>query len=363
MIGTARRLFDRWRGAGANAATVPPMDGVLGPNQAIEEAPMLLSADAPDNLVSDGRSILFSTHARIMRLAPEGPGASEVASFDAPVSALAAAEGAIAVGLELGGILIKGGRHDGKAIADLAGRRALCVTAILFADADTLLVALGSQQNAPSAWRHDLMQKNAGGSVWRVDLASCDASCLADELAWPAGLLADGDGVIVSESWRNRLLRLQPGRRPSIALADIPGYPGRLAPGSDGAWLSVFAPRSQLVEFVLREDDYRKSMLAEVDPGFWIAPSLSATQSFLEPMQLGGLKQLGILKPWAPTRSFGLIIGLDEDQQPRTSFHSRADGKRHGMTSALEIDSRLVASSKGGDAIVAIPLDAAEATP
>jgi hypothetical protein len=75
-------------------------------------------------------------------------------------------------------------------------------------------------------------------------------------------------------------------------------------------------------------------------------------------MQVGELKQLGILKPWAPARSYGLVVRLDGEQEPQSSLHSRADGRRHGITSCVEIGSRLLATSKGGDAIVSIPLEA-----
>jgi hypothetical protein len=361
MIAAIRSLLDRWRGSGAHAAIVPPMDGVLGPNQAIEEAPVLLGPVAPDNLILDGGDILFSTGRSVMQFGARDTlvSARLLAAFESEVAALAVRDGMLAVGLEAGGVRVRGGRHDGKVFSELGGRRILCPTALLITDADTLLVALGSQQNAPSLWRHDLMQKNASGSVWRVNLTSGQATCLADDLAWPCGLLDGGDGkLIVSESWRSRLLAMRAGRPPAVVLADIAGYPGRLAAASDGgAWLAVFAPRSQLVEFVLREDDYRRSMMAEVEPRFWVAPSLSSAQSFLEPMQLGGLKQLGMLKPWAPTRSYGLIVGLDTAHEPRVSFHSRADGRRHGITSALETGGRLLATSKGGDAIVSLPLD------
>lgn len=359
MIASARRLLDRWRG-GKEDAIVPPMDGVLGPNQAIEEAPALLELEAPDNLVRHDGDVIISAGGRIMRLAVRDMTAipQAVATFGSDVSALAAHQGALAIGLEAGGVRMLGGRHDGTTISQVGGRRILCATALLMRDADTLIVALGSQRNPPSLWRHDLMQKNASGSVWTVDLAGGEATCLADGLAWPCGLLpADDGGLTVSESWRSRLLALRPGRKPSTVLADITGYPGRLAAASDGgAWLSVFAPRSQLIEFVLREDDYRLAMMAEMEPQFWVAPTLSPTQSFLEPMQLGGLKQLGMLKPWAPARSYGLVVGLDHAHEPRASFHSRADGRRHGVTSALEIGGRLLATSRGGNAIVSIPL-------
>jgi hypothetical protein len=338
------------------------MDGVLGPNQVIEEAPVLLEAEAPDNLISGGDHILFSTESRIVRLGRMGPNIAPetVAEFEHPVSALAlAADGAMAVGLDSGAIHIKGGPQDGAVVRELGRRNVVCPTALLFDDASSILVALGSQQNPPSKWRHDLIEKNASGSVWRLDLATGEATCVADGLAWPAGLFPGRDGQLtVSESWRNRLVEVRPGGTPNVVLADLVGYPGRLSNASDGgAWLSVFAPRSQLVEFVLREDDYRLSMLAEVEPELWVAPSLTPTRSFLEPMQLGGLKQLGVLKPWAPTRSYGLAIGLDDRFVPRASFHSRADGTRHGITSALEIEGRLILASKGGNAIVSIALD------
>ncbi|HEY1721616.1 MAG TPA: hypothetical protein VGG27_10255 [Magnetospirillaceae bacterium] len=360
MIALVKRAFDAWRGSGPSAVTVPPMDGALRPNQAIEEAPVLLEIAAPDNLVHDGTRLLFSSGSTVYAM--KATGTESVAAFDRPVSALALHPGgAMAIGLEGRGLELRGGQHDGKVITELGGRPVLCPTALLFTDENTLLVALGSQQNAPERWKHDLMQRNASGSVWQVDLTNGKATCFADRLAYPYGLLAAGDGgVVVSESWRNQLIRIHPNRKPKVELSDISGYPARLAPTADGAgsWLAVFAPRSQLLEFVLHEPDYCDQMIQEIDPQFWIAPSLSATQSFLEPMQLGGLKQLGILKPWAPTRSYGLVVNLDGAFEPQVSFHSRADGRRHGITSCVEVSGRLLATSKGGNAIVSIPLAA-----
>jgi len=357
MIGAVRRMLASLRGS--DPATVPPMDGVLGPNRAIEEATALLDIAAPDNLVVLGDRILFSSGPEIFEFKSDGESgvAKPFRGFDHDISALAASsDGGIAVGLGRGCVVIVGGCHDGRELREIGGRPIICATALAFADADTLIVALGSQQHGPEGWRRDLMERNASGSVWRVNLASGQADCLGDRLCWPAGLLAGaGGGVIVAESWRNRLIELRPGASPRVVLGDIAGYPGRLAPASDGgAWLAVFAPRSQLVEFVLREDDYRRSMLTEVEEEYWIAPSLLPARSFLEPMQLGGLKQHGMLKPWAPSRSCGLVIGLDSEGEPRTSFHSRADGRRHGVTSAIEAGGRLVVTAKGGDCIVAI---------
>ncbi|MFN5455137.1 MAG: strictosidine synthase, partial [Bradyrhizobium sp.] len=89
-------------------------------------------------------------------------------------------------------------------------------------------------------------------------------------------------------------------------------------------------------------------------------PALRSGVSFHEPMQGGALKQMGILKPWAPTLSYGLVIALDTNFVPLQSLHSRAGGKRHGITSAVDIDGRLWLTAKGGDEIVAIDRAAGE---
>lgn len=361
MIRAVRSLFDAWRGAGTHSVTVPPMDGALRPNQAIEEAPAILAVEAPDNLASAGDRVFFSSGNSVRVLtAGKGPADGEFAVFEKEVSALAAApDGALAAGLDDGRVCIRGGRHDGKVLTRVGGRDIMCPTALSFLDQDTLVLAIGSQQNPMSRWKTDLMQKNASGSVWRVSLSSGDAACLADGLAFPYGLLPQADGVVVvSESWRNQLVRVAAGRQPVVELGDITGYPARLSPAADGgAWLAVFAPRSQLIEFVLKEDDYRRSMMAEIPESLWIAPSLSAPQTFLEPLQGGGLKHLGIVKPWAPTRSYGLVLRLDEAFQPLFSMHSRSDGRRHGVTSCLEAGDQLYATSKGGNLVVCLPTD------
>jgi Strictosidine synthase len=363
-----RDVLDEWRGSGSHSLAVPPMDGALWPNQAIEEAPALLSVEAPDNLTSDGKRILFSSKATISELKINGiiATAAPVMDVEAPVTAMAMdSSGCLAIGVNDGRVMLRGGKHDGKTLIEVGDRPIVCPTALLFTDVDTLLLSLGSRQNAPENWKHDLMQRNASGSVWRLDLTAGTATCLGDKLAYPYGLfLAEDRSVIVSESWRNRLIRItSPNAKPTIQLTDITGYPARLSKASadGGAWLAVFAPRNQLVEFVLREKDYRTQMIAEVPNELWIAPSLCAPQTLLEPLQVGALKQLGTLKPWAPSRSYGLIVQLDDMFEPRGSLHSRADGRRHGITSCMELDGRVIATSKGGDVILSVPLTSGEA--
>lgn len=358
------RALDRFIGRGSAAVTVPPLDGAFRPNRALEEAPLVAEAPAPDNLVglADGRLAYFTSGATLWRL--DGPGARPAPAerFEEEITALALdPSGALALGLEQGRILIRGGPHDGMAVRNLDGRRLMAPTALAFSSPDRLLVAQGSGTNPPQAWARDLMERNASGSLWHLDLKSGAAICLADRLAFPAGirLHENGERALVSEAWRHRLLEISTlaPAEPKEILADLPGYPSRLSAAPDGgAWLCLFAPRSQLIEFVLREKTYRTRMMEEVDPEYWLAPALASNRSFLEPLQGGGVKQMGILKPWAPTRSYGLVARLDAKGQPVASFHSRADGSRHGVTSALEQAGRLYVTAKGGDAVLGLGL-------
>ena len=362
------RLLDRFQGRGEAAVTVPPFDGALRPNQALEEAELVEEVAAPDNLFVHRGEVHFTTGAQVRALNSR----EILRSFNTTVTcAAAAADGRLAFGLEGGGLVMLDAGGTARTLAEVSGRALRCPTALAF-QGDDLLIALGSDRHPPRDWKRDLMETGAfgigTGSIWRI-AANGTSTCLADALRFPYGLLPQADGgIVVAESWRHRLIRLAPAngsapRGPSheVVLSDVRGYPARIAAANGGGiWLAVFAPRSQLIEFVLREDGYRKRMLAEVAPDYWIAPSLRSGRSFLEPLQGGGVKQMGILKPWAPAKSYGLVLRLDANFEPVASFHSRADGSRHGITSVLEHDGRLLAASRGGDAIVAMPAGVAQ---
>ena len=359
MIGAIRRAWENFRGGGDSAVTVPPMDGALRPNRLLEDAPVAIRTHAPDDIVTDGKQVVFSSGNAVLRLMPATGTAAQVRSFDAPVSALAISPGgSIAVGLENGRVLVIGGAHDGFALDTLAGRKSVCPTALLFRGDGNLVIAQGSASRPPSQWKTDLMLRGASGSVWSVELAGGAAHMVADRLSWPCGLAAgEGGSLAVCESWKHRIVLIgkDGGIRP--LLEDLPGYPARLSPAPDGGcWLAIFAPRNQIIEFVQREPEFLRRMMEEVDPAYWAAPSLSPSNTFLEPLQGGAQKHLGILKPWAPTRSYGLVAHLDARFRPTHSYHSRADGLRHGVTGCAQFDGTLFAACKGGDVIAAIPI-------
>jgi hypothetical protein len=244
-----------------------------------------------------------------------------------------------------------GSPHELPATANLA-----CPTALAFDASGALYVAQGSARHRPSDWAVDLMSKNAFGSVWRIDVGTRTAKMVVQGLAFPNGLLADRDSVIVAEAWQHRVIRLSANGALKPILEKLPGYPARLSPASDGGiWLALFAPRNRLIEFTLQEDAYRTQMMRDVKREYWIAPALASEASFLEPLQCGGVKTMGIHKPWSPSRSYGLVVKLDASLRPVASYHSRANGRRHGVTSVAEAGGRIFAASKGGNVILELP--------
>ncbi len=349
-------ILDIFRG---RTVTIPPMDGALKPNTALEDADLLLEAASPDNLCSNGTYLFFSSGNRILALEADASGApGEVAGFDRTVTALAALPaGPLAIALDDGRLQLLA--EDG-ATRDLTAPEGLaCPTALAFDAAGTsLYVCQGSARHGAGDWAVDLMEKNASGSVWRFDLNSGRATCLARNLAFPNGLLVlpGGPGIIVSESWRHRLVGIPAhGGGLEPLLSKLPGYPARLTPAADGgSWLALFAPRNRLIEFTLLEGAYRREMMREVPRDCWIAPALASESSFLEPLQCGGVKTMGIHKPWSPSRSYGLVVKLDAKLRPTASFHSRANGKRHGVTSVAEFAGRVLVGAKGGNVILDI---------
>ena len=357
MMGALRRGIDAFWGRGAAAVTVPSMDGALRPNGLLDRAPVELALPAPDSLVECAGEVLVASGAAVIALQTGAPARPKYA-FAGDITALAShPSGALAVAMS-GEIALRGGAHDGTSFFEVERLPLLCPTAVAFDGPDCLIVCLGSATNPPQEWKRDLLQCNASGSVWRVPLGDGAATRLADGLSYPSGVFVEGGRPIrVSEAWRHRVVRLLPGDGIEMLVEHLPGYPGRMSAAADGgSWLTVFAPRRQMVEFVLRERAYRERMMREVLPDYWMAPALRSRRSFLEPIQGGAVKHLGVQKPWAPTLSYGLVIRLDKDGSPVASLHSRADGVRHGVTSCLDQGDRLLVASKGGDVVLSVDL-------
>ncbi|MEB0055836.1 strictosidine synthase [Variovorax sp. LG9.2] len=381
MFDTIRQFSDRVLGRGDAAITVPVMDGALKPNRVLDDAEVVATLPDIDDLATDG-TMLFATAGAVLYRLDAGR-LVEVQRFDADITALAV-RSADRLAVALAGkriVLMSSDRKRPGNLIEIATLDRLgdaplhSVNALSFEADDSVLFSDGSTRRGPDDWCRDLMEKGQTGRVarWRVGLGAGTNSgpgtveLLASRLQYAYGVLprteavADrqvkAGGVRYSESWRHRVVQagLQAGSQP--VLADLPGYPSRMAPAARGGfWLTCFVCRTQLVEFVLREDAYRTRMLESVDPRYWVAPSLRSGTSYLEPLQGAGVKQMGVLKPWAPPRSYGLVLHVDAQGHTTESLHSQVDGQHHGITAVVEFGGALYAASRGSGRLLRVPL-------
>ncbi len=360
MIQALRSLSNRFLGRGDAAITVPPMDGALKPNRLIEDAELLATFDDPQDMASDGASLLLADGNKVRRW-QNGAGV-EIASFDKPVTGLACLQdGGLAVALAGTEIAIKGGARDGKSWSSAAGRPFVAINALSVGATGAIHATDGSRQYPAEQWCHDLMELGRSGRAIVID-TSGEAREIAGGLHYAFGACEADSDVWVSESWRHRVMACPAGGGKGHVVVDrLPGYPSRLTPATGGGfWLTVFVTRTLLVEFVLREHGYRRRMIDEIDPRYWVAPALTSGNTFLEPLQGAHIKTMGVLKPWAPPRSYGLVIRLAPDGLLRYSLHSRVDGKNHGVAAAVELDGFLYLLAKGPKRLLRLSIADAE---
>jgi len=354
MIAALTEWRDRLLGRGDAAITVPVFDGALKSNSLLEEAAVFVADTSAQDLATDGTSLFVADGHCVQRY--EGDVAHQLHRFENTVTALACipeSGGGVAVALDGKEVRVLGGAHDGQRWSQVAGRRLNAVNALSATADGRLLATDGSSAHTVDRWKHDLMGLGRSGRVLALTLADGQSQELASGLAHAFGACEAGGSVWASESWRHRVVAMAPGGRKVDVTDSLPGYPSRLSSAVGGGhWLTCFILRTQLVEFVLRERAFRERMLAEIDPAYWIAPALNSGNTFLEPMQGAQLKMMGIVKPWAPPRSYGLVIRLDDSGRVRYSMHSRFDGKNHGVVAAVECQGQLYVLAKGSRRIL-----------
>jgi hypothetical protein len=359
VIRALEDFLDRVLGRGAAAITVPPFDGPLKPNQLLESAEVLAEFAEPEDLADIGGALYLADGPTLRRW--EGSCAREVRRFNRPITAICGLPGgglAVALnGAEIRTFASVEGTDEGKRIeGDLYAVNALA------AGADGKLLATDGSANEPyREWVRDLLNRGRSGRLLSINPATDEIRVLASGLQFAFGAASAGNDDLVSESWKHRLLAVAPNGSIRIALDQLPVYPSRIVSASGGGfWLTAFTARTQLIEFILRERGYRKRMMREVPPEFWVAPRLRSGGSFQEPMQGAHLKTMGVVKPWAPPRSYGLVIRLASDFSPLFSFHSRVDGENHGVTAVAELDGALYVLAKGSRRLLRLSLSAAK---
>ena len=347
MIAALKARVDAFLGRGDAAIIVPSFDGALKPNQVLENAEIVAELEAPEDLATDGTAVFVADGNRVLRFGGDIP--AEAGRFGGTVTALACLPGGgLAVALAGTGIVVAGGPHDGLSWDAVGGKTLHAVNAISATADGRLLVTDGSRTQPYERWGHDLMELGRTGRLLEFTPSDGGARELAGGLGYAFGAIAADNAVWVSESWRHRVIQCGDGQAGKPVIGGLPGYPSRLSPAAGGGfWLTVFATRTQLIEFILREPAFRKRMMREIEPRYWVAPSLHAGNSYLEPMQGAHIKTMGVVKPWAPPRSYGLVIRLTAGGLMRYSLHSRVDGHNHGVVAAVECRDHLYVLAKG----------------
>ncbi|MGO9768330.1 MAG: hypothetical protein ACLPSW_02035 [Roseiarcus sp.] len=338
-----KALTDRLLGHGEASIAVPILDGSFKPNTLLDQADVVGTFESPSDLATDGKELFLADGNAVRRLS--GDAWRDFLTAEGPMTALACFDGGIAMAIDGKEVRIAGGRFDGKRWSAVNGAPFVSINAIA-SDGERLYVSDGSLTNAVDDWAHDLMNHGCTGRVIVLDPNTGSARILTNGLRYAFGAMPIGEKVWISETWRHRIRSV--GQRNEMVLDHLPAYPGRMAPASDGGvWLCLFARRTQLVEFVLREAVFRRRMMKEIEPEHWIAPAFRSGDSGREPVQAGGIRSMGVLKPWAPPRSYGLVVRIDANGIPVYSIHSRVGAENHGIVAVAELGTDLFVLAKG----------------
>jgi SMP-30/Gluconolactonase/LRE-like region len=347
---------------------IPPLDGALSPNDRLDACtPIGDPLPGLDDVVADrDGSLLVSAGRSVLRLS--GPGfvtREVVVEFESDAGGLTVhPDGRLLVCVAGSGLAaLDPARPTPRWLSSVDGQPLAGLTSVAASGDGRIFAVEGSIGRGPEEWRRNLMEKRHDGRLVACDTSLGSPETLLRDLHYPYGITIapDTSQLWFTESWAHRISRMplsgSPGQ-PTIVQRNLPGYPARLTlDGRGGFHLGLFARRTHLIEFVLKEDDFRQEMIASMPPDYWIAPAYAGGADCLEPMQIGGVKALGIQKPWAPPRSYGLLVHLDGHGEATDSIHSRAGGRFHGITGACATPQGVVVASRGAGRLLFVPGD------
>ena len=347
--------------------SIPPLDGAFSPNDRLDACtPIGDPLPGLDDAVADNSGAIYVSAAkRILKLSGSGFETRQlVAEFDGEAGGLAMhPDGRLLVCVAGRGLAaIAPARPEPLWLERIEGRSLAGLLSVTAAPDGRIFAVEGSAGRVPNQWRHDLMEKRSNGRLISCDATMASACVELSNLQYPYGVsvAADSNSLWFTESWSHRVsripLRASGQQQPEVVLRNLPGYPARIHPnGRGGFYLGVFARRTHLVEFVLKEDDFREEMMTTIAPDYWVAPAFAGGADCLEPMQIGSVKALGIQKPWAPPRSYGLLAHLNGDGEATDSIHSQAGGRFHGITGACATPQGAVIVARGAGRLLLEP--------
>jgi hypothetical protein len=338
---------------------IPPLDGALSPNDRLDACTPLGDPlpDLDDVVAARDGSVYVSAGKKVLKLSGSRlADRSLVAEFEGEAGGLAIhPDGRLLVCVAGRGLAaLDPANPNPRWLESADGRGFAGLTSVTSAPDGRIFAVEGSTGRRPDQWRHDLIEKRSNGRLVACSSALDGAKVLLSDLPYPYGVAvsADGKELWLTEAWAHRLTRFAltgDGIGPrEVVVPNLPGYPARLHLDAHGGFfLGLFARRTHLIEFVLKEDDFRKEMIETVAPDYWIAPAFAGGSDCLEPMQIGAVKALGIQKPWAPPRSYGLLVHLDGEGNVTDSLHSRTGGRFHGVTGACDTQYGVLIAARG----------------
>jgi len=326
-----------------------PLEGVVGPNSLLDEAPSLPMKE-PDALAvaADGR-LLISVGSSVWSLGSWGEEPRLHLSSSRRVTALtASAGGGIAVGLDSGEVQIypRGQQQPAWTIAGPSNSGA--AVDCMFLDEDELAVVRSGYASVREALAMSPWETVQGGSVTRHSRDGT-ARLIAGNLSCPMGICRDeGGNPLITEMDAARVI--DPSGR--VRGTGFPAYLGRIRKMSQGYLLCCLSRRDPLIEFLRTEQDFVDEMKRTINPRHWISPRITPEFSHDFPIELGATRLFGEIKPWAPSFSYGLLIKLDKKLMPYGSAQSRANGRRHAISDAVVWNDDVIAVSQASGEIL-----------
>jgi hypothetical protein len=336
------------------------MEAGLRPDSRLDDAIMLTDPGSfePECLAVVGADLVFGDGPAVYRLGASAP-PQLLVDLGGEVAALAG-DGAELVASVVGRGVVRVTASG--AVSEIAtdARLHTGLTDLCIAEDGRIFATKGSASMPFDRMIDGLVRADVSGMVLEISgRAREPVRVLADGLPWPSGVASSGpDRLMIALAHAHALVEMSTdGRSRSTVQDHLPFYPGRLARASDGGfWLAVPYVRNRATELILDEPGLRAEMVAGIARSEWLVPRLRSETPHTDALQMGQLRMLGVLKPWAPPRSYGLIAHLDAQGRFDFSAHSRPDRHNHGVTHVVEHDGRAVMAMRGRRAVASIEI-------
>lgn len=332
-----------------------PMEAGLRPDSRLDDAALLTEPGElePECLAVLGGDVYFGAGDAVHRLEE---GASErVVDLGGEVAALAS-DGSELIASVVGRGLVRIGTSGTATEISTDARLHSGLTDLCVGEDGRIFGTCGSVARPFDQMIDGLVQGGASGMLLEI---SASVRVLAEGLLWPSGVVSSGqDELLVALAHQHALVAMgTEGRIRSTVQEHLPFYPGRLSRASDrGFWLAVPYVRNRATELILDEPELRAEMMTGIARSEWLVPRLRSETPHTDALQMGQIRMLGVLKPWAPPRSYGLVAHLDADGRFDYSAHSRPDGSNHGVTDVVERAGHAVMAMRGRRAVASIAI-------